>query len=180
MQPTAPAVGSREQQQSPEGATETAPDAAGDFFRPVGASPVFLITQGWRCGLHSCAASRLGSWGVVEHDAKACHGTSADPRGSSTCFPRYKKWSGRNSDSLLETHGHNRCTLVTQPKIFKTPGGVFALEVRSIKAPIVAVAVGFETKQFALMQVKKRSRAARIGALRKHFRRSLGRGNIAG
>jgi hypothetical protein len=43
---------------------------------------------------------------------------------------------------------------------------VFALWVRNITVPVAA---GFETKQFALMQVKKGSRAARIGALRKHF-----------
>jgi hypothetical protein len=59
MQPTAQAVGIREPQQSPEGATETVPDAAGGFFSPVGASPVFLITYGLRRALHSCAASRL-------------------------------------------------------------------------------------------------------------------------
>jgi len=49
------------------------------------------------------------------------------------------------------------------------PGGVFALWVGNTHARTFAIAVGFETKQFALMQVKKISRAARIGALRKHF-----------
>ena len=97
---------------------------------------------------------------------------------SSTRFLGHKKWSGGNSDSLLETHGHNRRTLVTQPKIFKTPRGILALRIRNINARIVAVAVGFEMKEFALMQVKKRRRAARIGALRKHSRRSLGGGKL--
>ena len=137
MQPTAPAVGSREPQQSSEGATETAPDAAGDFFRPVGASPVFLITHGWRRGPHSCAASRLSSR------------TPRDERqrgDSSTRFLGHKKRPGGNPDSLLETHGHDRRTIVTQPEIFKTPRGVLALRVRKASACLVAIAAGFETK----------------------------------
>src|SRR5881396_3359103 len=55
--------------------------------------------------------------------------------------------------------------------------GVFPLRVRDANAGVVA---GVQAKQFALMQVKKSSRAARIGALRKHFRRSLGGGNVPG
>ena len=94
-----------------------------------------------------------------------------------SCFPRNKKRSGRNPNTLPETDGHDRRTLVTQPEIFKTPGGVLAARIRTINARI-AVAVGFKTKQFALVQVKKRSRAARIGALRKHSRRSLGGGKL--
>jgi hypothetical protein len=112
----------------------------------------------------------------------ARHQTNASLSDSSTCFLGNKKWTGRDPDSLPETHGHNRRTLVTQPEIFKTPGGILAARIRAINGRLVAVAVAvsFKTKKFALMQVKERSRAARIGALRKHFRRSLGRGNVAG
>jgi len=42
-----------------------------DFCRPLETFSSLTITHGWRRGLHSCAASRLGLLGIVEHDAKS-------------------------------------------------------------------------------------------------------------
>jgi hypothetical protein len=42
------------------------PDAARDFFRPVGASPVLLTIHGLRRGLQSSADSRLPSRGFTQ------------------------------------------------------------------------------------------------------------------
>jgi len=154
MQLTAQAVGTQKNGRSPNRAKDTPSCAYGaTFCRRFGVLLLFTTTHGWRLGLQSSAASRL----------------SSNLGDSSTRFPGHKKRPGRNSNSLLETHGHDRRTCVTQPEIFKTTGRLFALRVRNTTARIVPVAAGFETKQFALMKVKERSRAARIGALRKHF-----------
>jgi hypothetical protein len=171
------------------------------FCRPIGAGrflhgyprltpwAAFLrrFAAGFAYGLHvreRClslsAPWKSGASATTSGVPLARHRTDANLGDSSTHFPGNKKRPGRNPNSLPETHGHDRRTIVTQPEIFKTPGGVLALRIRNINARIVAIAAGFEAKQFALMQVKKRSRAARIGALRKHFRRSLGRGNVLG
>jgi hypothetical protein len=124
-------------------------------------------------GAVGCILAPRRGWvpgGIVEHDdAKACHRGRTNLGDSSTRFLGHKKRPDRNPNSFLETHGHKRRTIVTQPEIFKTPRGVLAVRIRNINPRIVTIAAGFEAKQFALMQVKKRSRAARIGALRKHF-----------